>query len=133
MPNSVKGVDGIGNDRSVSPVEAAMEARERRVAQAKEEKLRAELAERRGEGAPGAADAANPSTAVQGVTAVERIPPYRVQLDPGTKHLYTEVLDTSTGEVVLRIPQGYVDPEDVLDPEMPPDDRNRLGGGSVDA
>jgi hypothetical protein len=129
MPNSVKGVDGIGKDRSVSPVEAAMEARERRVAQAKEEKLRAELAERRGEGAP---DAANPSAAVQGTAVVERIPPYRVQLDPGTKHLYTEVLDTSTGEVVLRIPQGYVDPEDVLDPEMPPDDRNRLGG-SVDA
>lgn len=132
MPNSVKGVDGIGNDRSVSPVEAAMEARERRAQQAREEKLRAELAERRGEAAPGAADAARAAAAAQGA-AVERIPPYRVQLDPGTKHLYTEVLDTSTGEVVLRIPQGYVDPEEILDPEMPPDDRNRPGGGSFEA
>ncbi|MBK3737211.1 hypothetical protein GAY29_29980, partial [Azospirillum brasilense] len=38
------------------------------------------------------------------------IPPYRVNLDPGTGRLSTEVLDTHTGEVILRIPPSYADP-----------------------
>lgn len=38
--------------------------------------------------------------------------PYRVLLDPETQRLFTEVLDTSTGDVLLRIPAGYVPPEE---------------------
>lgn len=33
--------------------------------------------------------------------------PYRVQLDPETSRLFTEVLDPRTGGVLLRIPPGY--------------------------
>lgn len=33
--------------------------------------------------------------------------PYRVLLDPETRRLFTEVIDTRTGNVLLRIPQGY--------------------------
>lgn len=129
MPDSVKGVAGPGDDRTVSPVEAAMEARERRAQQMREEKLRAERAERAAEGA---SSSRAPAQAA-GVPEPQKIPPYRVQLDPGTKHLYTEVLNTTTGEVVLRIPQGYVDPQDILDPEMPPGRDGQAGTGEVKA
>lgn len=48
--------------------------------------------------------------------------PYRVLLDPETQRLFTEVLDTSTGDVLLRIPAGYVPPDDEAD-EVGPERR----------
>lgn len=33
--------------------------------------------------------------------------PYRVQLDPETSRLFTEVVDQRTGQVITRIPAGY--------------------------
>ncbi|MFV3076833.1 hypothetical protein [Niveispirillum fermenti] len=38
--------------------------------------------------------------------------PYRVMLDPETRRLFTEVIDTRTGNVLLRIPPGYVPSEE---------------------
>lgn len=38
--------------------------------------------------------------------------PYRVLLDPETRRLFTEVIDTRTGNVLLRIPPGYASPEE---------------------
>lgn len=38
--------------------------------------------------------------------------PYRVMLDPETRRLFTEVIDTRTGNVLLRIPPGYRPAED---------------------
>lgn len=52
---------------------------------------------------PAAASASEPSPAFR---------PYRVLLDPETRRLFTEVIDTRTGNVLLRIPPGYVPPED---------------------
>lgn len=40
--------------------------------------------------------------------------PYRVLLDPETRRLFTEVIDTRTGNVLLRIPPGYA-PSEALD------------------
>ncbi|MFM2045419.1 MAG: hypothetical protein RLY86_3995 [Pseudomonadota bacterium] len=37
--------------------------------------------------------------------------PYRVQLDPETSRLFTDVLDPRTGGVLLRIPPGYAPSE----------------------
>lgn len=38
--------------------------------------------------------------------------PYRVQLDPETSRLFTEVIDPRTGHVLLRIPPSYVPPDE---------------------
>lgn len=106
MSDPVNGVNGPAGERPASPVEAALEARDRRLERSRREERGADAAA----AGTGTGTAAKPAPA-------EPVRPYRVTLDPGTRHLYTEVLDRRTGEVVLRIPPRYVDPESLLDPE----------------
>ncbi|MFC7335252.1 hypothetical protein [Rhodocista pekingensis] len=42
--------------------------------------------------------------------------PYRVQLDPETSRLFTEVIDPRTGHVLLRIPPSYVPSDETSEP-----------------
>lgn len=107
MPAPVNGITGVSGDRAsaTAPTAADMvaEARQRqadrlRAAQAEAEKP-TEVVEEAGK-SDAATDRARP----------EAIRPYRVELNPETKRLVTEVLDTETGEVIMRIPPTYVDP-----------------------
>lgn len=100
MSDPVNPVNGPG-ERQPSAAEAALQARDRRVERARQEEQEADAAAR----PPGRPAPAEP------------VRPYRVTLDPGTRQLYTEVLDRRTGEVVLRIPPRYVDPESLVDPD----------------
>lgn len=59
-----------------------------------------------------------PSEPVATAPPVEPSPafrPYRVLLDPETRRLVTEVIDTRTGNVLLRIPPGYVSADEIAD------------------
>lgn len=99
MPTPVTGVAGPSGDRPVASADIIAEARQRqadrlRAAQAETTKP-AEVVERTAK--PEAAEA-EPKHAAR---------PYRVNLDPDTQRIYTEVLDTATGEVIMRIPAGY--------------------------
>lgn len=99
MPTPVTGVAGPSGDRPVASADVIAEARQRqadrlRAAQAETTKP-AEVVERTAR--PEAAEA-EPKHAAR---------PYRVNLDPDTQRIYTEVLDTATGEVIMRIPAGY--------------------------
>jgi len=49
--------------------------------------------------------------------------PYRVQLDPETSRLFTEVLDPRTGSVILRIPPGYAPSEEAESRDADPGKR----------
>jgi hypothetical protein len=100
MSEPVNPVNGPG-ERQPSAVEAALQARDRRLERMRPEEREADAA-------------ARPSA---GPVPPEPVRPYRVTLDPGTRQLYTEVLDRRTGEVVLRIPPRYVDPENLVDPD----------------
>lgn len=46
--------------------------------------------------------------------------PYRVQLDPQTSRIFTEVIDQQTGQVLLRIPPGYAPPPELEAQEPQP-------------
>lgn len=103
------GVSGVNGERGTASADLIAEARQRQA-----DRLRAAQAE-----------AAKPTEVVEETRAPaesdnrsrpDPIPPYRVNLDPGTGRLSTEVLDTHTGEVILRIPPAYTDPaEDAAD------------------
>lgn len=97
------GVSGVNGERGTASADLIAEARQRQA-----DRLRAAQAE-----------AAKPTEVVEEARAPaesdnrsrpDPIPPYRVNLDPGTGRLSTEVLDTHTGEVILRIPPAYTDP-----------------------
>jgi hypothetical protein len=107
-PPIIHGVSGIGADRPSPGVDMAAEARQRQA-----ERLRAEQAETTDPAkvVENAAKAEAPTIPPQ-----EQIQPYRVQLDPDTHRLYTEVLDTSSGDVIMRIPPNYAGPADPADP-----------------
>lgn len=81
-------------ERPLSPVDASAELRQRRAEQARESQApdREPAPEE-----PGRSPVAEPARK-------EAIAPYRVTLDPETSRLTTEVLDTETGRVLLRIP-----------------------------
>ena len=107
MPTPVTGVTGQSGERSVASADIIAEARQRqadrlRAAQAETTKP-AEVVERTAK-----TDAAEAETK-------RATRPYRVNLDPGTCRLYTEVLDTATGEVIMRIPAGYGSETDAAD------------------
>lgn len=103
MATPVNGVAGIGSERAAPAADMVAEARQRQA-----DRLRAAQAE-----STSPTDVVEPtatSAATESEPRREAIPPYRVQLDPDTLRLSTEVLDTETGEVILRIPPTYVDP-----------------------
>ena len=121
MTTPVAGVTGPSGERSPASADIIAEARQRqadrlRAAQAETTKP-AEVVERT---AKSDAAEAEPKHAVR---------PYRVNLDPGTSRLYTEVLDTATGEVIMRIPAKYGAETDAADeqPAIPRD------GGEIGA
>lgn len=122
MSTPVAGVTGPSGERSPASADIIAEARQRqadrlRAAQAETTKP-AEVVERT---AKTDAAEAEPKHAVR---------PYRVNLDPGTSRLYTEVLDTATGEVIMRIPAKYGAETDAAD-EQPaiPRDGSEIGAG----
>ncbi|CBS91048.1 hypothetical protein [Azospirillum lipoferum] len=107
MTTPVAGVAGPSGERSPASADIIAEARQRqadrlRAAQAETTKP-AEVVER---SAKTDAAEAEPKHAVR---------PYRVNLDPGTSRLYTEVLDTATGDVIMRIPASYGAETDAAD------------------
>lgn len=106
-------------DRPLSAAEAAAELRQRRAEQAREAR---------------STDREEPPpeepvrTPVAESARKDAIRPYRVTLDPETSRLTTEVVDTQTGEVLLRIP-----PESVFRmPEHGAADGSRPGGPAQD-
>jgi hypothetical protein len=112
MPLPINGVSGTGGDRSPTTADLVAEARLRQA-----DRLRTAQAEN-----------AKPTEVVESAEKPDAptIPhkdqpqPYRVQLDPDTHRLFTEVIDTASGDVIMRIPQTYVlpdvDPGDADDP-----------------
>jgi hypothetical protein len=103
MPTPVTGVNGPGAERATASADIIAEARQRQT-----ERLRAAQAE-----------TVKPAEVVEAGTRSETagndrkaaVQPYRVNLDPDTRRLYTEVLDTETGAIIMRIPAGYADPD----------------------
>ncbi len=122
MTTPVAGVTGPSGERSPASADIIAEARQRqadrlRAAQAETTKP-AEVVER---SAKTDAAEAEPKHAAR---------PYRVNLDPGTSRLYTEVLDTATGEVIMRIPASYGAEPDAADEEPAvPRDGSEIGAG----
>lgn len=123
MANPVNPVAGPSNERAVSPVEAALDARERRMERARIEERVAEKQRAQPVQSGTAVDAAARTE------AAEPIRPYRVTLDPRTSQLYTEVLNTDTGEVVLRIPPTYVEPDNPVDTTARGEDEGENASG----
>ncbi|MCW2239868.1 hypothetical protein [Azospirillum canadense] len=108
MADPVKALTSVGNERTAPGADLLAEARQRQA-----DRLRAAQAE-----SNNPTEVVEPAAAGAGAESEPQraaIPPYRVQLDPDTLRLSTEVLDTATGEVILRIPPTYVDPQDALD------------------
>ncbi|NUB15966.1 hypothetical protein GAY28_27405 [Azospirillum brasilense] len=102
------GVPGVNGERGTASADLIAEARQRqadrlRAAQAEAAKATEVVEETRASPEPDNRRQPDP-------ILPDPIPPYRVNLDPGTGRLSTEVLDTHTGEVILRIPPSYADP-----------------------
>lgn len=103
MPAPVNGITGVTGDRAPTTADVVAEARQRQA-----DRLRAAQAEA---GKPTeVVEEASRSEAAPDRARPDAIRPYRVKLNPETKRLVTEVLDTDTGEVIMRIPPTYVDP-----------------------
>ncbi|MCG5243498.1 hypothetical protein [Azospirillum doebereinerae] len=104
MAKPLEGVGGTGAERGITSADVIAEARQRQA-----DRLKAAQAEND-----------KPTEIVEGAVNSQRsaipprrdIQPYRVKLDPDTQRLHTEVLNTTTGEVIMRIPQTYTDPAD---------------------
>ncbi|WP_042690052.1 hypothetical protein [Azospirillum sp. B506] len=108
MPTPVTGVTGPSGERATASADIIAEARQRqsdrlRAAQAETTKP-AEVVER-----------AAKSDGAETEMKRHASQPYRVTLAPGSSRLYTEVLDTTTGEVIMRIPAGYGAETDAAD------------------
>lgn len=113
MPTPVTGVNGPGAERATASADVIAEARQRQA-----DRLRAAQAET-ARPAEVVEASAKSDAAENDRKAEERkatVQPYRVNLDPDTRRLYTEVLDTETGDVIMRIPASYADP-DPAEPE----------------
>lgn len=128
MPTPVTGVTGPSGERSIASADIIAEARQRqadrlRAAQAETTKP-AEVVER--------AQKTTGKTDATEAEAKRATRPYRVNLDPDTRRLYTEVLDTATGEVIMRIPAGYGAETDAAD-ENPAIPRSGEKTGEVEA
>ncbi len=107
MPTPVTGVNGPGAERSTASADLIAEARQRQA-----DRLRAAQAEN-AKPTEVVEAGAKSDAAEKDRKAEERkasVQPYRVNLDPDTRRLYTEVLDTETGAVIMRIPASYTDP-----------------------
>ncbi|WP_353861756.1 hypothetical protein [Azospirillum formosense] len=97
------GVSGVNGERGSASADLIAEARQRQA-----DRLRAAQAE--AVKATEVVEEAREPAESDNRSRPDPIPPFRVNLDPGTGRLSTEVLDTHTGEVILRIPPSYADP-----------------------
>jgi hypothetical protein len=98
MSQPINAIAPVGPDRLPSAVESALRLRE---------------AQPQADEATGANGEARPAKTAP-VRAESRFPAYRVTLDPKTSLMTTEIFDTWTGDVVMRIPVTYVDPEELV-------------------
>ena len=97
------GVSGVNGERGTASADLIAEARQRQA-----DRLRAAQAE--ATKATEVVEESRASAESDNRSRPDPIPPYRVNLEPGTGRLSTEVLNTHTGEVILRIPPAYADP-----------------------
>lgn len=107
MPSPVNAITGVTNERSPTSADVVAEAYQRRIdrlraAQAANSKT-TDVVEKTAK-----SDTAEASVTKEGALR------YRVNLDSTTGRLTTELLDSDTGEVILRVPPTYVDPADSL-------------------
>lgn len=100
MPTPVTGVSGPGSERPASSADTIAEARQRHA-----DRLRAAQAEAE---KPTEVVEETARAAEAELSSRSDIQPYRVNLDPETARLYTEVVDTETGAIIMRIPAAYV-------------------------
>ena len=100
------GVSGVNGERGSASADLIAEARQRQA-----DRLRAAQAE--AAKATEVVEESRASAESDNRSRPDPIPPYRVNLEPGTGRLSTEVLDTHTGEVILRIPPAYPDPAEL--------------------
>lgn len=112
----VNSASGVGPDRTPAAADAAAELQRRRMEKARESKEAKE--------APPEEPARTP---VAESARKEEIRPYRVSLDPETSRLTTEVVDTETGRVLLRIPPRAV----FTMPEPDPTDGSGTGAAAA--
>ncbi|HYH20719.1 MAG TPA: flagellar protein FlaG [Azospirillum sp.] len=103
MPSPVNGITGVNGERSPASADVVAEARQRQA-----DRLRAAQAE--AEKPTEVVEETAKSEAAADRARGDAIRPYRVKLNPETNRLVTEVLDTETGAVIMRIPPTYVDP-----------------------
>ncbi len=99
----IGGVSGVNGERGTASADLIAEARQRQA-----DRLRAAQAE--ATKATEVVEESRASAESDNRSRPDPIPPYRVNLEPGTGRLSTEVLNTHTGEVILRIPPAYADP-----------------------
>lgn len=112
MPNPVNAVTGVTGERSPASADIVAEVRQRQA-----DRLRAAQAE--GVKPTDVVEASDKGDTTSTAARREHIHPYRVNLDPDTGRLSTEVLDTATGDVIMRIPPQYIDPAEGLEDGEP--------------
>lgn len=105
MASNITAITGVNADSLPTSADVISEARKRQT-----ERLRA--AQAANEKVTEVVEQSESEDGVSTATARDPNPRYRVNLDPGTGRLNTEVLDSLTGDVILRIPPTYVDPDD---------------------
>ena len=126
MPTPVTGVTGPSGERSTASADIIAEARQRQA-----DRLRAAQAETTRPDEVVERTAKTDGTETEARQHASQ--PYRVTLAPGTSRLYTEVLDTATGEVIMRIPAGYGAETDATDedPAIPRAGEDSGGDGKT--
>jgi len=100
MPPNINGVNGLGAERPSTGAETLIEIRRRQ-----SERLRAAQAET--DKSVEVVEGADKKDEALNDPARTETPLYRVNLNPDTGRLTTEVLDKITGAVILRIPPEY--------------------------
>ncbi|MGQ9369347.1 hypothetical protein [Azospirillum sp. ST 5-10] len=109
MTSPVTGVTGPSGERPPASAETIAEARLRQA-----ERLRAAQAETT---KPTEVVEESARSDAAEIARKPMVQPYRVNLEGGTGRMYTEVLDTATGDVIMRIPAGYRSPDEVEEAE----------------
>ncbi|HYG86982.1 MAG TPA: hypothetical protein VD978_12050 [Azospirillum sp.] len=103
MPTPISGITGLNNDRSTqTSADVVAEARQRLTERLRNLQVEAEK--------PTEVVQDAEKTQERELARRDEMQHYRVQMNPDTRRLYTEVLDQETGEVIVRIPATYVDP-----------------------
>jgi len=100
MPPNINSVTGLGAERPSTGAETLIEIRRRQTERLREAQAETDKSIEVVEGADKTDEALNDPAKTEN-------PLYRVNLNPNTGRLTTEVLDKITGDVILRIPPEY--------------------------